>query len=71
MSTRPPRKATGTAQSIARRGSALAILAAGTGHLTWQHQDVQAQVPGPAGPLDKDLVVLASGVVELALTSTL
>ena len=43
-----------------------ALLVAGTGHLTAQRQEFQAQVPDWF-PLDDDLVVLASGVVELVL----
>ncbi|WP_448630395.1 DoxX family protein [Cellulomonas soli] len=44
----------------------LALLLAGTSHLTTARQEFQAQVPGWV-PLDADLVVVASGVVELAL----
>ena len=43
-----------------------ALLGAGTGHLTTMRQEFQAQVPTWV-PLDPDLVVLASGVVELAV----
>lgn len=39
---------------------------AGTGHLTWLRQEFQAQVPGWV-PLDPDLVVVLSGVVEVML----
>ena len=45
-------------------GAALAF--AGTGHLSVARQEFQAQVP-PWLPLDPDAVVLASGVVEVAL----
>ena len=38
----------------------------GVGHLTFQRREFRAQVP-PWVPLDADLVVLASGVVEIAL----
>ncbi|GAA4965213.1 DoxX family protein [Kineococcus glutinatus] len=48
----------------------LVLLTAGTGHLTTQRQEFQAQVP-PWLPLDADLVVVASGVVELALGAAL
>ena len=44
----------------------LFLLFAGTAHLTFARGDFQAQVP-PWVPLDVDLVVLLSGVVELAL----
>lgn len=39
---------------------------AGTGHLTFGRAEFQAQVPGWV-PLEADLVVVASGVVEVAL----
>ena len=44
----------------------LFLLFAGTAHLTFARGDFQAQVP-PWVPLDVDLVVLLSGVAELAL----
>lgn len=47
-----------------------AMLFAGTGHLTFAREEFQAQVP-PWVPLDADLVVLASGVVELAVGAAL
>ncbi|THF69194.1 DoxX family membrane protein [Deinococcus sp. Arct2-2] len=46
------------------------LLLAGTGHLTTLRQDFQAQVPTWL-PLDPDFVVVASGVVELALGAAL
>ena len=49
-------------------GAALAF--AGTGHLTFARQEFQAQVP-PWFPADPDAVVLASGVVEIALGAAL
>jgi uncharacterized membrane protein len=49
-------------------GAFLAV--AGLGHLTYQRREFQAQVPGWF-PVDADLVVLASGVVEVALGSAL
>jgi uncharacterized membrane protein len=42
---------------------------AGTAHLTFARRDFQAQVPDvivERGPLDRDAVVVASGVVEAA-----
>ena len=45
-------------------GAALAY--AGIGHLTWSRTDFQAQVPDWV-PLDADFVVIASGLVEIAL----
>lgn len=44
----------------------LALAAAGTGHLTWARTEFQAQVPDWV-PLDADLVVVLSGVVEIVL----
>ncbi|MDL2343480.1 hypothetical protein QOL99_04855 [Deinococcus sp. MIMF12] len=55
---------------VARWGLGLALVGAGTGHLTTQRQEFQAQVPGWV-PLDKDFVVLASGVVEIGLGAAL
>lgn len=42
------------------------LLVAGTGHLTMQREEFRAQVP-EWFPIDDDLVVLASGVVEITL----
>lgn len=42
------------------------MILAGVGHLTAQRLEFQAQVPNWV-PLDTDFVVLASGVVEIAL----
>jgi uncharacterized membrane protein len=42
------------------------MVTAGTGHLTFVRQDFQAQVPDFV-PMDKDTVVLLSGVVEIGL----
>jgi uncharacterized membrane protein len=47
-----------------------ALVAAGTGHLTVQRDEFQAQVPDWF-PLDDDLVVLGSGIVEIALGAAL
>ncbi len=49
-------------------GAALAT--AGTGHLTFQREEFQAQVPSWF-PADPDAVVLASGVVEIGLGAAL
>jgi uncharacterized membrane protein len=46
------------------------LLVAGVAHLTSQRDDFQAQVPSWF-PLDDDVVVLVSGVVELALGAAL
>jgi uncharacterized membrane protein len=42
------------------------MVVAGTGHLTFARQEFQAQVPDFV-PLNKDTVVLQSGVVEIGL----
>jgi uncharacterized membrane protein len=42
------------------------VVVAGTGHLTFAREAFQAQVPDWI-PLDKDTVVLQSGVVEIGL----
>jgi len=47
-----------------------ALVAAGTGHLTTQRREFQAQVPSWF-PADPDSVVVVSGVVELALGAAL
>lgn len=46
------------------------LLYAGTGHLTFARAEFQAQVPSWV-PVDADVVVLASGVAELALGAAL
>ncbi|MGV9859987.1 DoxX family protein [Gordonia sp. NPDC003425] len=59
-------RATTLGPDIARisLGSFLAL--AGIGHMTFQRKEFQAQVPD-AIPLDPDVTVLASGVVEIGL----
>lgn len=57
-------------RTIARILLGLVLVVAGVGHLTFARQAFQAQVP-PWLPLDPDLVVVASGVVEIALGSAL
>jgi uncharacterized membrane protein len=56
---------TGT-QNIFRLLLGLFLLSAGTGHLTFARIGFQAQVPDWV-PLDKDLTVVLSGYVEIAL----
>src|SRR5262245_43387206 len=46
------------------------LLTAGAGHLTTKRQEFQAQVPSWF-PVDPDVVVLVSGVVELTLGTAL
>lgn len=54
------------ARTIARVVLGGALIFAGVGHLTSSRIDFQAQVPDWVG-LDKDLVVILSGLVEIAL----
>jgi uncharacterized membrane protein len=53
-------------KGAARITLGLALVYAGFSHLTFARQEFQAQVPTGL-PLDADFVVLASGVVEIAL----
>ncbi|AIZ62926.1 membrane protein [Hymenobacter sp. DG25B] len=57
---------TTTLQNVARGLLGTFMVTAGTGHLTFARQEFQAQVPDFIA-LDKDTVVLASGVVEIGL----
>lgn len=57
---------TTTTQKVARITLGLFMLLAGIGHLTFQRADFQAQVPNWV-PMNKDLVVILSGVVEIGL----
>ena len=61
-----PRPPTSPVRTALRLLLGAALLLAGTGHLTFQRQEFQAQVPTWLPP-DADFVVLASGVVELLL----
>lgn len=57
---------TNTLQNVLRIVLGLFMLLAATGHLTFERIEFQAQVPNWI-PLSKDLVVILSGIVELAL----
>ncbi len=57
---------TTTLQNVARGLLGSFMVAAGTGHLTFLRQPFQAQVPNWV-PMEKDTVVLLSGVVEIGL----
>ena len=61
---------TDRSRTVARWTLGGALLAAGTGHLTAQREEFQAQVPDWF-PLDDDVVVVVSGVVELLLGAAL
>jgi uncharacterized membrane protein len=47
-----------------------ALVFAGVGHLTTQRSEFRAQVPSWF-PIDEDIVVIASGIVEIALGAAL
>ncbi|WP_161883505.1 DoxX family protein [Deinococcus alpinitundrae] len=70
MSTAPLGVQVSWIQHAARLLLGSALLLAGTGHLTSLRQAFRAQVPTWL-PLDPDVVVLTSGVVELALGAAL
>lgn len=61
--TSPPR-------TLARLALGAFLAFAGVGHLTFLRREFQAQVPGWF-PVDEDLVVLASGAVEISLGAAL
>ncbi|RFP66242.1 hypothetical protein D0N36_04275 [Hymenobacter lapidiphilus] len=61
-----PQPHTTILQNVARGLLGTFMVVAGTGHLTFQRQAFQAQVPDFV-PFDKDTVVLASGVAEIGL----
>src|SRR3954470_15737052 len=57
-------------RTVARWGLGAALIVAGTGHLTVQREEFQAQVPSWF-PVDEDAVVVVSGVVEILLGAAL
>lgn len=61
---------TSRAQDIARTVLGAALAFAGVSHLAWARDTFQAQVPDWV-PLDADLVVILSGLVEIALGASL
>ena len=65
----PPAR-TSVVQTVGRLLLGAALLVAGTAHLRWARMEFQAQVPRWV-PLPTDLVVVASGLVELALGGAL
>lgn len=68
----PPRgeHATSRAHDAARWLLAAGLLVAGAAHLGWLREEFQAQVPSWLG-VDKDVVVVVSGVVEIMLGAAL
>ncbi|OXS84066.1 DoxX family protein [Kocuria marina] len=67
--TAPSPKPTAT-ETAARLALGAFMSTAGISHLTFAREDFQAQVPDWF-PMDKDTVVLASGVVEIAFGAAL
>jgi uncharacterized membrane protein len=61
---------TSKVQTLSRLVLGLALLLAGLGHLTWARTQFLAQVP-PWIPLEGDLVVVLSGIVEIVLGGAL
>ncbi|GAB88795.1 DoxX family protein [Gordonia rhizosphera] len=57
-------------RAVARLALGAVLTVAGIGHLTFAREEFQAQVPDWV-PLDKDLVVVASGVKEIGLGAAL
>jgi len=57
-------------RTLSRWVLGIGLIGAGLGHLTWSRTEFQAQVPDWV-PFSKDLVVVLSGVVELALGALL
>lgn len=68
--TLPDASPTTPAQNAARILLGSALISAGVGHLSFARADFQAQVPDLL-PVDKDQIVLASGVAEIALGAAL
>ncbi len=66
MRTRITQRPVSRAQTVARWALGGLLAFAGVAHLTFGRREFQAQVP-PWVPMDPDTVVLASGVVEIAL----
>jgi len=63
---RPTRRPRTLPRLIGRLALGSFLLLAGISHLTWSRQAFQAQVPEWV-PLDADFVVIASGLIEIAL----
>ena len=61
---------TSKAQTAGRVILGLFLTLAGIGHLTFQRQEFLAQVP-PWLPIEPDLVVVLSGIVEIVLGASL
>lgn len=57
-------------KTLTRIGLGALLAFAGTSHLTFARDEFQAQVP-PWVPVDEDLTVVASGIVEISLGAAL
>jgi uncharacterized membrane protein len=57
-------------QKYARLALGAMLITAGTGHLSFSREEFQAQVPDWV-PMDKDTVVLISGVAEILLGASI
>ena len=69
-----PAGSTGAARTVARGALAALLTAAGASHLTWGRRGYRIVVPDWAvrlTTLDKDAIVVASGVAELMLAGAL
>lgn len=66
----PEEVAASPARTIGRIALGAILVFAGISHLSFAREEFQAQVPSWF-PLDEDLVVLASGVVEITLGGSL
>lgn len=66
VSDRPPPPAAGRLRAVLRWLLGGALIVAGIGHLTNQRTEFQAQVPDWF-PIDEDVVVIVSGLLEIAL----
>ena len=64
--TQPRGRVGRLARAASKVALGAALVGAGTAHLTTMRREFQAQVPGWL-PFDADLVVVASGVVEIGL----
>ena len=70
MSKRRTARPVSVPRTVARLLLGAVLVFAGASHLSFARDDFQAQVPEWV-PLDKDTVVLASGVVEIGLGASL
>jgi uncharacterized membrane protein len=70
MSSTSARSNSSTVRTVLRWLLGGALIGAGVGHLTTQRSEFRAQVPGWF-PIDDDIVVVASGIVEIALGAAL